>query len=332
MSRRSRLLSSTVLSNVSGVFLATLTAQAAFAGNPLADMFDQAAYQKSGPAMPAVDGINGKIAPFGGTAGHKETYGVGGSLQFPLGFRHGLQFDPRVGRWGSHDYGELGVHLFWRDPAVALLGLYVRHLHLDRFGGVDATAVTVEGERYWGRWTLQGIVGVEFGNSASRATTSTTVTPIVGGAVTTTSTLFESIDVKTRFTDHINLKYYVTDNAFGYVGHRYQGGKHAFALGGEAVVPVGRDLSTTAFVEARLGEKDFQGVWGGMKFYFGHHGKSLIQRHRENDDPNDYTGLPTAFNSSTTSSSTTSSGSCVVSGEVPVDGVCVPSGGEESTK
>ena len=41
------------------------------------------------------------------------------------------------------------------------------------------------------------------------------------------------------------------------------------------------------FAEGRIGEDDFQGVWGGIRFYFGQKDKSLIRRHRE-DDPYDW--------------------------------------------
>ena len=339
MSRRHWLLSSTFLCSVSGVFVTTLSAQVAYAGSSLADVFDKAAYANAVPGLPAVDGVNGKIAPLGGKISRRSIYGAEGSIQLPLGFRHGLQFDPRVGRVGGHSFGELGTHLFWRNPAEGLVGLYVNHVHLNEFGGAHATTVAFEGERYWGRWTLQGIVGIEFGNSATNTTTGTTsstaTTPVPNGTITTTTTttttLINGYDVGTRFTDHINLKYYFTDNWAGFVGHRYQGGKNALALGSEAVIPLDSQLTTTAFIEARLGENDFDGVWGGMKFYFGHHGKSLIRRHRENDDPYHYTGLPTLFNSaisSGTSSSSTSSSLTCNPGEIPNEGGTACVGGE----
>jgi hypothetical protein len=328
MSVRHRLLSSTFLCSVSGVVVATLSAQVAHGGSSLADAMDQAAYASAASRMPAVDGINGKVAPLGGFVNRRSIYGAEGSLQFPLGSLFGLQFDPRVGRVGGHSFGELGTHFFWRNPAVGLFGLYVNHVHLNEFGGAHATTVAAEGEGYWDRWTLQGIVGVEFGNSATSASSATSSssssTPVTNGILTTTivttTTVITGYDVKTRFTDHINLKYYLTDNWTGFIGHRYQGGKHAAAFGSEVVIPLDSKLSTTAFVEARLGEKSFDGVWGGMKFYFGHHGKSLSKRHRENDDPYNYTGLPTLFNSATTSSTSSTSTSSTLTcdpGEIP---------------
>ena len=78
-------------------------------------------------------------------------------------------------------------------------------------------------EWYAGRWTFQGVVGIEFGNTASG---------IVGTTIVT-------YDVKTRFFDQINVAYYPIDNLKVFAGHRYLGGKNALALGGEYGVPMG---------------------------------------------------------------------------------------------
>jgi hypothetical protein len=329
MSKRNSLLSSTVLSGVSGVFIAALTGHTAYAQSMTA-VFDKVAFASVAPKFsgPAVDGINGKIGAFGGSLGRTTGYGVEGSLQFPVAHAFGLQLDPRVGSVGGHTYGEIGAHLFWRNPGAGLLGLYVNHVRLDRFGGVHATAIAGEGEYYWGRWTLQGVAGVEFGNSVSSSTSISDSGPSGGGTLTSTSTFIEGFDVKTRFFDQINLKYYMTDNWSGYVGHRYLGGKHAMALGTEFALPIDPKLSTTMFAEARVGHDDFSGIWGGMKFYFGHQGKSLIKRNRENDDPNNWSNIFTLLNSAQSSGSSASSLSCPP-GEIPVDGVCVGGGGGE---
>jgi hypothetical protein len=150
--------------------------------------------------------------------------------------------------------------------------------------------------------------------------------PSGGETLVTTTTFVEGYDVKTRFFDQINVKYYINDNWAGYLGHRYQGGKHALALGSEIVIPLDQQLATTAFVEGRVGSGDFEGIWGGLKFYFGHQGKSLIRRHRENDDPPAWYNIFAITNSST--SSTTTSLHCT-GGEVVIDGVCTSPGGEQ---
>src|SRR5262249_10842395 len=77
---------------------------------------------------------------------------------------------------------------------------------------------------------------------------------------------------------------YVDDNWKVFVGHRYLGGKNAAAFGTEAAISLGGGRMASLFVEGRAGEDDFRGVWGGVKGYFGQRGKSLVQRHRQ-DDP-----------------------------------------------
>ena len=237
------------------------------------------------PYAPAVDGINGKIDGFGGSLANHGIYGSKGAISFPLGGPWGLQIDGTVGSYDQNFFGSIGGHLFWRNPQQGLLGIYADYTYLDQFGGAHVTQFAVEGEYYWQRWTLQGIAGVEFGNNASQTTISTsTVQPagIVPG-VTTTNTFTEGYDVKTRFFDQINLKYYLTDNWDAYVGHRYLGGKNALALGSEYALPLGNGIMGSAFVEGRLGEDDFHGVWGGLQFHFGPTGKTLMARERQGD-------------------------------------------------
>jgi len=58
-------------------------------------------------------------------------------------------------------------------------------------------------------------------------------------------------------------------------------------LGGEWGFPVSRQTKGALFVEARAGEGDFHGIYGGLRFYFGNHEKSLMRRNREDDPPAD---------------------------------------------
>jgi hypothetical protein len=232
-----------------------------------------------------------------------------------LSGQFGAQLDGNVGSFDGRAYGTVGGHLFWRDPRQALVGLYVDQTYLDQLGGVRVGHVAAEGEYYWQRFTLQGIVGVEYGNSVSSSTTATTVGP--GGgfgqppAVATTSTFVQGYDVKTRFFDQINLKYYVTDDWDAYVGHRYLGGKDALALGSEYAFPLGHGIMASGFIEGRVGESQFHGVWGGLRFYFGGKDKPLIARNRQ-DDPTNWStdDLFGIVNSSTSSSSSSSTSSC----------------------
>ena len=264
-----------------GATLATSIATAA-------DLTPYPALPAVAPVWPAVDGINEKLEGFGGSLANRSLYGVNGSLTAPVGIPYGVQIDGSVGNFGSNTFGVVGGHVFWRDPNAALFGIYGSGTFWDANGGANAGRVAAEGEYYWGHFTLQGIVGVEFGNSATVASTSA-ITSVTGGglATTTMSTIFNTFDVKTRFFDEINFKYYLGDDASAYIGHRYLGGRNGIALGGELALPVAPGILGSAFVEARFFESDINGVWGGVKFYFGPNDKPLIARHRQ-EDPNNW--------------------------------------------
>jgi hypothetical protein len=219
----------------------------------------------------AVDGINGKVTAFGGSFAHDGLFGGAGSLSAPLGCEFGAQIDGSAASFDGRFLGTVAGHLFWRNPAKGLLGVYGSYTHWDQIGGVHANHIGPEGELYYGRWTLQGVAGVEFGNTASA----------------TIGSIIQTYDVKTRFFDQVNLAYYLQDDLKVYAGHRYLGGKHALALGGEWGMPLSHGIMGALFAEGRIGEDDFQGVWGGVRFYFGQKDKSLIRRHRE-DDPYDW--------------------------------------------
>jgi len=274
-SNRRALLSATMLSGAVGWTF--LTATVACASDPLLTKAPLATVAT--PLGPAVDAVNEKFDVFGGSIANQSIVGVNGSITAPVAPQFGAQLDGTFGSLGGAGAIAVAGHWFWRDPAVALVGLYASETYWDRFGGINAGHVAVEGERYWGNFTLQGIVGVEFGGSASSSLTS------VGPIVTTTET--NSFNVPTRFFDEINLKYYFSDNISGLIGQRYVGGKSALALGAEFARPLWNGMLGSAFVEGRIGEDQYHGVWGGLKVYFGPTDKPLIARHRQ-EDPNNW--------------------------------------------
>jgi hypothetical protein len=149
--------------------------------------------------------------------------------------------------------------------------------------------------------------------------------------VATTNTFIETYDVKTRFFDQINLKYYVTDDWNLLIGHRYQGGKNALALGTEFALPMRSNMMATAFLEGRVGEDNFRGVWGGLRLYWGQKSKPLIARHRQ-DDPiiwGTLSSLMTIVNQNVQSAISAASLFCPTAGETQLDGmVCEAPGGE----
>jgi len=260
--RRALWRSSTMLcGSIGAIFLSVWSVRAA-------DLVTKApALQSIGPA-PAVDGFNARFEGFGGELAKKSIWGGKGSWSVPLANSFGLQVDASFGKYDNRAYQVGAGHLFWRDPAIGLLGLYGSFTNWDSgFGQVQVGQVAAEAAWYWGRFSINGVAGVEFGN---------TVTGTVDNFVNT-------IDIDTRFFDKVNLSFYLHDNLELFVGHRYLGGKNAAAFGGEWGIPIPSTTAmASAFVEGRVG--DFTGVWGGLKLYLGQKDKTLIRRHRE-DDP-----------------------------------------------
>jgi hypothetical protein len=253
--------STTMLSGIVGAsFIAALNAQAA----------DSPIVKSPAPpvALPAVDGINYKGDLFAGYFNSGTFAGARGSVTVPLGFRYGAQLDGTLSSYRGDFLGRLGGHLFWRDPMVGLLGVYGSYARWSRVGGVHATHLGIEGEYYSGPWTVSAVLGAENGNTQTAFS----------------NPFFTGYKVNSRFFDMVDLHYYLNENSRVSIGHRYIGGRHALALGGEWARPIGPRTLGSVFVEARLGEDKFSGIWVGLRAYYGQRDKSLIRRHRE-DDP-----------------------------------------------
>ncbi len=265
------------------VLLRSLAAFALVAGAGFARAADMPA-AAAAPAGCAVDGVNGKVAALGGASAGNSLYGGLASVSLPIGCGFGAQFDASAGSYNNSFLGSLAGHVFWRDPARALAGVYGSYNFWNQFGGLNSNHLGPEAEVYFGRWTLQGVGGVEWGNSVSG----------VNGLNIQTFT------VATRFFDQINLGYYIEDNFKLYVGHRYLGGRNAAALGGEYGIPLGNGMMASLFAEGRVGERNFNGVWGGVRVYFGQKDKTLIRRHRE-DDPIIWSDGPNGTNATSSS-------------------------------
>jgi hypothetical protein len=205
-------------------------------------------------SLPAVSGLNGKLEAFGGEFADESLAAVAGSISFPLARRYGVQIDGLVGSSGGDNIAGVGAHLFWRDPARGLAGVYGDHVHWDGFGGNSVSRLAAEGELYLGRVSLEGMIGAEFG------------------------------ELNDRVFARSNIAYYPRDDVRLFVGHRYLGGEHALALGAEwQVAPRGVAL----FAEGQVGDDTGSAILGGLRIYFGDRDKSLIRRHREDDPVND---------------------------------------------
>jgi hypothetical protein len=266
-------------------------------------------------AAPAVDGLNGKLDLFGGSLARNGYYGGTGTLSIPVGHQSGVQFDGLAGSYRNAFVGAMAVHLFKRDPARGLIGLYADYNYWNRLGGSQVGHFGLEGAIYVGRATLEGVVGVETGNNRSDT---------IGGVI-------ETIDFKTRFFDRIDISYYPVDNLKLSIGHRYLGGKHMLALGGEWGIDASQGRMVALFAEARLAGSGRDSYWGGVKVYFGQKPKPLILRHRQDDPINGLKDNVSAFTNAGSQSSAGNGKSqaqldCEAGGDRWVEGVGCVSG------
>lgn len=225
--------------------------------------------------LPAVSGLNAKLAlgyshfdfsditvpfvPF--TNDSQDGLFLEGSVTVPLGERFGLQID------GVYQDAEdsnidlsvrgIGAHLFWRDPADALLGIYAE---TKEYGDVlDSYVIAAEAEFYRGDFSLEAFAGIE-----------------------NLDTAFGDDDF---FTGQVQLAYYMNENARVSIGVSQRFDVTSVVLGAEAMFDTG-EYSPALFVDAAFGEDDTSSVSGGIRFYFGNESKSLIRRHREDDPVN----------------------------------------------
>lgn len=247
---------------LSSTSMAIVLATAAYAADPVL-VVDEQQFEARYEAKPAVSGINGKIeaaytwVDIDGL-GDADFFNGAGAISIPIGQRFGLQLDAGVGRFsgdGSSTAYGVGAHAFWRNPDVALLGVYGDYQSTTDFD-LDSMRLGVEAELYLGRFSLEGFAGGE----------RVDIGP----------------DDETYFTGEALAAFYITDDfrVHGGVGHRFD--ETYGVLGAEAMLPFASN-NVALFTDGRF-SSDATAIRGGVRVYFGEAGKSLVARHRE-DDP-----------------------------------------------
>jgi hypothetical protein len=224
-----------------------------------------APYQAPLP-LPAVSGLNFNVTGFGGYArvddvgpGEKVSGGLGGAgatMVAPIGHAYGLKLSGLVGGWEGEAFYGGSAHLFWRDPAIGLLGVYGSYTRADASVGAALGRLAIEFQRYLGQYSIDGQIG------------------------------WEGVDVDSSIYTRLDLGYYLNENLKLKIGHRYTDHRHLLAVGAEAQFLAGNN-AWSGFVEGRFGS-DYSVAWAGLRLYFGGAPKSLIRRHRE-DDPGNHT-------------------------------------------
>jgi hypothetical protein len=202
----------------------------------------------------AVSGVNGKVATFLGNVENAEfksndTRLLQGSLTAPLSSRFGIQGDALTGELNDKNVSGLGVHVFWRDSDVGLLGL--THSNT-RYDGNKLNQTSLEGEYYFSTFTVAGKVGKQNG------------------------------DVDDANFGSLNLSYYPNKNLALSLGTSRTDDQNQHQLDIEYQT---RIKGLSVFANASQGDDDYEQLIGGLRYYFGKQ-KSLQARHRQDDPPN----------------------------------------------
>lgn len=218
--------------------------------------------------LPAVSGVNAKIEAgytwFHTPFGDANVWRGAGAVSFPIGERFGLQIDAGLGNISAGGgsgitFGGGAAHLFWRDPETALFGLYTDVVGVGSTGfggGGTIWRFGAEAELYLDRVSIEAFAGGDH---------------VSGGGTN-----------RTFFSAEAFAALYVTDNVRVHagIGHRFN--STYGRIGGEAIMPFASN-NVALFADATFA-RNTTTVGGGVRVYFGDPGKSLIDRHRQ-DDP-----------------------------------------------
>lgn len=203
--------------------------------------------------LPAVSGVNGKLEGAGGFFDDEGRVSATGSLTLPIGHDFGAQVDGRVADYGGDFAGGVAGHLFMRDPSAYLLGASAMYQSVD---SNDIFRIGPEVELYLGQFSIEFWGGYE-----------------------------DSDAYDGEFFATGDLAWYPGDNFRISAGYTRTITLDAFQAGAEWMPQLGLGIPLSLFVNAQVGENNYESVWAGIRFYFGSApDKSLIRRHRE-DDP-----------------------------------------------
>lgn len=221
-----------------------------------ADEFDSARMAEQAPAG-AVDALNFQFSALAGGF-DRNVLGTASNIMFnasiatpvPLFERFGAQVDLAAGSYdGDYTSAATGLHLFWRDPAFGAIGIYGDWVYVNP---EHAGRIGAELSFYSGRWSVDALVGVQFGQH-----------------------------VYTEFIDEVDFSYYFTDNTRGSIGHRLTSRGHVANLSFEHLLVDSGFDGWSLFGEIEGGEDNYVGGYGGIRYSFGSTATTLIDRDRQ---------------------------------------------------
>ncbi|MGB0723749.1 MAG: hypothetical protein ACPGU7_15275, partial [Gammaproteobacteria bacterium] len=199
---------------------------------------------------PAVSALNGKLEVLGGQVDSGDSHALAGSLTLPVGRRYGLQFDAMAGKVNDRSAKGAGLHGFWRDPGLGMVGITALAAESASTGLYRSG---LEGERYWDDITVAATAGLQGG------------------------------DVDDAAYANLDLRWYPSENLMLEAGALHVDSTNGLRLGAEFQPFKARGLSV--FVDAGAGDQGFDYVLAGVRWYFGA-SKPLKRRHREDDPVN----------------------------------------------
>lgn len=200
---------------------------------------------------PAVSGPNLKLDVGGGFYRSDGAGLANGVFTFPIGEHFGGQIEGAIGTLdGDFAWGGGGMG-YWRDPDVALAGLFVSHGaigddHATRYGGI--------GKVYLGQFDIAGQAGYQTHDNDD------------DGA-------FGNLEIGFYPVDDLRIALGGDLNRvanFAYAGIEFRPGFEALP-------------GMTFFLDGQVGQSDHSSVLAGIRFYFGE-STTLIDRHRRDDD------------------------------------------------
>ena len=109
-------------------------------------------------ANDAVSVNNYKLDGLYGNIDGETANAFSGSASFPVGMSYGIQIDGLVGRINPDEIYGLGVHTFWRDSNVGLLGL--TGSSAEAYDS-EVRRLGIEGEYHFNQFTFSGYLGLE---------------------------------------------------------------------------------------------------------------------------------------------------------------------------
>ena len=200
--------------------------------------------------LPAVSNWNGKLEGLRADLNGEGLWATTGSVTAPLGHSFGVQVDALGADYSATPTWGGGLHLFWRDPSLGLVGAVGSRTDFD---GMAVNRYGLEGEWYAGPVTVAATGGWQNGDSLH--------------------TGWGAIDLRLYPIDNLVLEAgagAASSVRTGHLGFEWQ--------------PVD-SVPVTMFADGAIGTEDYDHALAGIRIYFGAN-KSLKARHREDDPVN----------------------------------------------